>query len=342
MASEAELPPTGKGTAWGGLGQWGRWDPSPSSASLCLSWTRATSTEVPATTAQCGLWFSPGRLAGLSTPVCGSCPHTAVETQLVPVTSGDPGRAALSLVLLLISLCSAQCLWGLGCLCPGGSGIETPGALAHISQPGLPTAASPAAPPPRLCSPGAFLASPHTQQRRLLLLGGRLGSSSAAGRGCASHPVPAWGQLLLQTIGRALGLAWPCRGRPRGLSTVPQGGEMPQPRVTLTGDALGGVRPEHAQRQPSGCKARRAASGERDRGCEELVGAPREGQEPLLRAGNHRLAGWFPGLNLTVQCAKCRAWVGPPQFPWRDASVSLRNRQGGLLGPTTDLRQLSA
>lgn len=92
MASEAELPPTGKGTAWGGLGQWGRWDPSPSSASLCLSWTRATSTEVPATTAQCGLWFSPGRLAGLSTPVCGSCPDTAVETQLVPVTSGDPGR----------------------------------------------------------------------------------------------------------------------------------------------------------------------------------------------------------------------------------------------------------
>lgn len=78
MASEAELLPMGKGTAWGGLGQWGRWDPSPSSASLCLLWTRATSTQVPAAV-RCGLWFSPGRLAGLSMPVCDSCPHAAVE-----------------------------------------------------------------------------------------------------------------------------------------------------------------------------------------------------------------------------------------------------------------------
>lgn len=107
---------------------------------------------------------------------------------------------------------------------------------------------------------------------------------------------------------------------------------MPQPRVTLTGDALGGVRPEHAQRQPSGCKARRAASGERDRGCEELVGAPREGQEPLLRAGNHRLAGWFPGLNLTVQCAKCRAWVGPPQFPGGTRVFLLETAKGVCWG----------
>lgn len=52
--------------------------PSPSSASLCLSWTRATSTQVPAAV-RCGLWFSPGRLAGLSMPVCDSCPHAAVE-----------------------------------------------------------------------------------------------------------------------------------------------------------------------------------------------------------------------------------------------------------------------
>lgn len=34
MASEAELLPMGKGTAWGGLGQWGRWDPLPQ---LCLA-----------------------------------------------------------------------------------------------------------------------------------------------------------------------------------------------------------------------------------------------------------------------------------------------------------------
>lgn len=97
MASQAELSPMGKRTAWGGLGQWGQWDPFPSSASLRLSWTRAAA-------ARCGLWLSPGHRR----------PEHARVRQLPPHRSACPGHrrrpgqgGLVSRSQLLISLCSA-------------------------------------------------------------------------------------------------------------------------------------------------------------------------------------------------------------------------------------------